>query len=197
MNRKLKNTLGLAALLVLILAAGGVYIFIIQKGKIEDKTAKLKELSSFDYNTEELNMQYNELVQRAAVLDSVLAARKFNIPSNLSSIKFFDFVNEVSAGFSEYTHLDVEFVETKPEKEFFIYTYKLNGGGTYNDFFRLNYAIEHSKELKKVTSIVLSSIVSNDKQGMPRFDVSFTLNVDVYFAMNDRFSTSELIENDL
>src|SRR5690606_7850687 len=94
MNRKLKNTLGLAALLVLILAAGGVYIFIIQKGKIEDKTAKLKELSSFDYNTEELNMQYNELVQRAAVLDSVLAARKFNIPSNLSSIKFFDFVNE-------------------------------------------------------------------------------------------------------
>src|SRR5690606_28338504 len=29
------------------------------------------------------------------------------------------------------------------------------------------------------------------------FDVSFTLNVDVYFAMNDRFSTSELIENDL
>ncbi|MFO7448029.1 MAG: hypothetical protein R6W90_16825 [Ignavibacteriaceae bacterium] len=197
MNRKLKNTLGLVILLLFILIGGGVYIFVIQEGQITDKSAKLKELKAYDYNAEQLNIQYQELVSRASILDSVLSARRFNIPANLSSIKFFDFINDLSAGLNKNSFIDVEYVESKPDKEFFFYEYKITGGSEYRDLYRLIYAIEQSKELKKIKGITLTNLVTNDKEGIPDFQVSFTMNVNVYYSLNNRFATADLVENDL
>jgi hypothetical protein len=197
MNRKVKNTLGLVGLLLLIVVGGSIYLFVVQKGKIEERQARLKELKAYDYNSDQLNSQFLELTARAGILDSVLAARKFNIPANLSSIRFFDFVNEVGAGFSEDSHFDVEFVESKPDKEFFFYDYKVTGGAGYSDLYKLIYAIEHSKELKKIKNVTLTNLVTNDEDGMPMFQVSVTMNVDVYFSLDNRFATADLKENDL
>ncbi len=43
MNRKLRNTLGLVGILVFLLVAGGVYIFVFQRGKINEKRLKLEK----------------------------------------------------------------------------------------------------------------------------------------------------------
>jgi hypothetical protein len=198
MNRKVKSTLGLVALLIFILAAGGIYIFIFQNGKIKNMNAELKKLKANGYNTEQLTAQYKEMEAREAVLDSVLAARKFNIPQNLSSINFFNFTNVISTGFDpDKTHLNVEYVEQKPEKEFFYYVYKLSGVGTFENVHQLIYAIEKSKELKKVLGLSLSSTVQTDKEGVPNFLVNFTMNVDVYYSSNNRFASSKIKENDI
>jgi|GEM_PF-252175 len=197
MNRKLKSTLGLLALLILILVAGGVYIFIIQRGSINENQAELKKLKANDYNTEQLTAQYNELSKRESILDSILAARKFNIPQNLSSIKFFNFTNVVTSGFSENTQLNIEYAERKPEKDFFYYEYKLSGTGEFNEVYELIYAIEQSKELKKIGALSLNSVVSTDKDGFPKFLVSFSMAVDVYFSNDNRFASSSIKENDL
>ena len=197
MNRKLKSTLGLIGLLIFIVVAGGIYIFVFQKGKIEDMKAELKKLKANDYNTEQLTAQYKELTAREAILDSVLASRKFNIPQNLSSIKFFNFTNIVSSGFTDKTQLNVEYVEQKPEKEFFYYEYKLSGTGTFNNVHQLIYAIEKSKELKKIKGLSLNSTVQTDKDGVPHFLVNFSMNVDVYYSANNRFASSEIKENDI
>ncbi len=197
MNRKLKSTLGLIGLLILIAAAGGIYIFIFQKGKIEDKKAELKKLKANDYNTEQLTAQYKEMTAREAILDSVLASRRFNIPQNLSSIKFFNFTNMVSSGFTDKTQLNVEYIDQKPEKEFFYYEYKLSGTGTFNNVHQLVYAIEKSKELKKIKGLSLTSTVQTDKDGVPHFLVNFAMNVDVYYSTNNRFASSEIKENDI
>ena len=197
MNRKLKSTLGLIGLLILIAAAGGIYIFIFQKGKIEDKKAELKKLKANDYNTEQLTAQYKEMTAREAILDSVLASRRFNIPQNLSSIKFFNFTNMVSSGFTDKTQLNVEYIDQKPEKEFFYYEYKLSGTGTFNNVHQLVYAIEKSKELKKIKGLSLSSTVQTDKDGVPHFLINFAMNVDVYYSTNNRFASSEIKENDI
>ena len=198
MNRKVKSTLGLVALLVIILAAGGIYIFIIQHGKIKGMQAELKKLKANGYNTEQLTAQYKEMEARESVLDSVLAARKFNIPQNLSSIKFFNFINVVSSDFSsDKTHLNVEYIDKKPEKEFFYYEYKLGGTGTFDNVHQLIYAIEKSKELKKVKGLSLSSTVQTDKDGEPNFLVNFSMNVDVYYSSNNRFASSKIKENDI
>ena len=198
MNRKVKSTLGLAALLIIILVGGGVYIFIFQNGKIKDMKAELKKLKANGYNTEQLTAQYKEMEARESVLDSVLAARKFNIPQNLSSIKFFNFINIVSSDFSpDKTHINVEYVDQKPEKEFFYYEYKLSGTGTFDNVHQLIYAIEKSKELKKVKGLALSSTVQTDKDGEPNFLVNFSMNVDVYYSSNNRFASSKIKENDI
>jgi hypothetical protein len=198
MNRKTKSTLGLVALLVIILAVGGIYIFIFQNGKIKNMNAELKKLKANGYNTEQLTAQYKEMEARESILDSVLAARKFNIPQNLSSIKFFNFVNIVSSDFSpDKTHINVEYVDQKPEKEFFYYEYKLSGTGTFDNVHQLIYAIEKSKELKKVKGLALSSTVQSDKDGDPNFLVNFSMNVDVYYSSNNRFASSKIKENDI
>jgi hypothetical protein len=197
MNRKIRNTVVLVVLLLLILLAGGIYIFGVQKGKLDDREKKLAELNSQDLNTAKLMQQYEDLLTKSAALDSILADRKFNIPFKLSSIKFFNFINDVSRNFHPETQVNIEFLDQKPDKEFFFYEYKLTGNGDYNDVQRLIYAIEQSKELKKISSSVLSNYVLTDKEGIPRFNVNFSLVAGIYFANDDRFATAELIENDL
>jgi len=197
MNRKLKNTLGLIGLLIIVVAAGIIYSYVIQENKIEDRQSRLKKLKSFNYKTSEITEQLNDLTKKANVLDSLLASRRFNIPYNLSSIKFFKFMNSVSSNFSPVTKINVEYVDKFDDKEFTYYEYKITGSGEYNDIFKIIYSIEHSKELKKIKSVSMNSIVSSDKNKVPEFLVRSTIIADVYFANNDRFATKKLYENDL
>jgi hypothetical protein len=197
MNKKLRSTLGLAGLLMLIVVISGVYVFFFQNNKLNEKRAKLEELKANEYNTEQLTLQYEDLFQRSSVLDSILAARKFNIPKDLSSIKFYNFINNVTSPYSELSQVDVEYLSQQPDKEFFFYEYKLSGRATFNDLYSLIYSIEQSKELKKITSISLSNLVINDKDGIPNFLVGFNLTAGTYYSSNDRFVTASLVENNL
>ena len=197
MSRKLKNTLGLVGLLIIVVAAGIIYNYIIQGNGIKNRQDKLKKLQSFNYKTNELTLQLNDLSKKASVLDSLLASRRFNIPYNLSSIKFFKFMNSISSNFSPVTKLNVEYVDKFDEKEFTYYEYKITGSGEYNDIFKIIYSIEHSKELKKIQSVTINNMVASDENKVPEFLVRCTIITNVYFAHNDRFATKKLIENDL
>jgi hypothetical protein len=197
MNKKLRSTLGLVSLLLLIVVLSGIYVFFFQRTKLNEKRAKLEELKANEYDTEQLTAQYQDLLKRSSVLDSILAARKFNIPKDLSSIKFYNFVNKVSSPYSPLSQIDVEYLEQKQDKEFFFYEYKLSGRATYNDLFNLIYSVEQSKELKKITGLSLSNLVANDNEGIPNFLVGFTVTAGTYYSTTDRFVTASLVENDL
>jgi hypothetical protein len=197
MNRKLKNTFALVGLLVIILLAGGAYILIFQRGELSAKEEKLRELKANDYNTEQLTIQYEDLYKRAMVLDSVLASRKFNIPQNLSSIKFYDFTAQLTYGLSSDVKIDVEYLDKKQERDFFYYEYKIKGAAPYNDLYKFIFGIEQSKELKKVKSINLSTLLKNEENEGPKYLVNFDMVVDVYFSNDNRFATAEFVENDL
>jgi hypothetical protein len=197
MNRKLKNTLALLGLLVFITITGGSYLFFFQNSEITEREDKLKELNANDYNTEQLQNQYQNLLVRSTVLDSVLASRKFNIPQNLNSIKFYDFITDISSGFSPESVIDIEYAEEKQDKEFLYYEYKIVGSSNYYDLYRLIYAIELSKELKKVSQLNITNLIKTDVDGVPTFIVSFNMMVKAYYSTDNRFATSQLVENDL
>lgn len=197
MNKKLRSTLTLVALLLLILLISGIYIFSFQRSAISEKKIKLEELDANSYDPVELAARYDELTIRSAILDSVLSRRKFNIPKDLSSIKFYNFVNGIVSNFSEYTQVNVEFQNQLQDKEFSVYEYKLSGSGFYNEIFQLIYSIEHSKELKKVTTLSAGNLIKTDKESMPMFLVNFELNTQVYFSNDSRFAPKEFVENDL
>lgn len=197
MDRKLKNTLVLIIILILLIAAGGVYSFVIQKGKIKDRDKKIKELKVKAENPEVLMKQLESVKKQAAELDSILALRKFNIPNNLPQTRFFDFVNKVSRNFTPFTHIDINYENLINDKNFHNYLYKLSGKASFNDLYKLIYAIEKSKELKKIKSVNMNNIVEVDKDGIPHYLVSFTMKVSVYFSDNDRFATSKIKENRL
>jgi hypothetical protein len=197
MNKKLRSTLVLLAFLFFILIAGGVYLYFVQGKKLDEKRTKVKELQAKALDPQELLAQYQELLTKSNRLDSILAHREFNIPQNLSSIKFYNFVNNITNGFSDKTQVNVEFLEQKPEKEFFYYDYKLSGFGYFNEVYNLIYAIEQSKELKKVKNLSLGNLVQTNTDELPIYLVNFTMSVQVYFSSDSRFAPAAFVENNL
>jgi hypothetical protein len=196
MNKKLISTLSVLALLIIILVAGGIYLFVVQRGDLSERQEKLAELNKNVYDPVELNNRYQELERKSAELDSILAHRKFNIPQDISSIKFYNFINNIVANFPKETSVNIEYLRQAPDKEFFFHEYKLTGGGNYNDVYKMIYAIEQSKELKKVEKLSLSNLVKTDDE-IPLFLVNFELIAQVYFSADSRFAPAELVENNL
>ncbi len=197
MNKKLRSTLVLLAFLFIILIAGGSYLYFVQSKDLNEKRDKLKELQAKALDPQELLAQYQSLLVESNRLDSILANREFNIPQNLSSIKFYNFVNNITNGFSDKAQVNIEFLEQKQEKEFFYHEYKLTGFGYFNEVYNLIFAIEHSKELKKVTSISLGNLVQTKEGEIPLYLVSFTLNAKAYFSTDNRFAPATFVENSL
>ena len=196
MNKKLISTLSVLALLIIILVAGGIYIFVVQRGDLSEKQEKLAELNKNVYDPVELENRYQDMERRSAELDSILANREFNIPQNVSSIKFYNFVNTLVADFPKETTVNIEYLREAPDKEFFFHEYKLSGGGNYNDIYKMIYAIEQSKELKKIGKLSLSNLVKTDDE-VPLFLVNFELITKVYFSSDSRFAPAQFVENNL
>jgi Tfp pilus assembly protein PilO len=197
MNRKLKNTLMLIVLLLIIVSVGGIYSYVYQKGKIDKRKKRLNELNLNAYNTEELIAQLNNLKARVAELDSILALRKFNIPVDLHQSAFYNFVNKVSFNFAPESFVNIEYKDLIVQENFKYYTYHLTGTAYYNDVYKLIYAIEQSKELKKILSCSFDNLVKVDDDGIPHYLVNFVIDCAVYFSDNDRFASSVSKENRL
>lgn len=197
MNKKLRSTFGIVGLLLLILVTGGIYIFMFQNSSIAEKKDKLAELEANSYDPVELAERYATLKKRSAILDSVLSSRTFNIPKDLSSIKFYNFVNNVLSNFSDNTQVNIEFVKRERDKEFFVYEYKITGSGFFNEVYKLIYSIERSKELKKIVTADFGNLIKTDDQGIPKFLINFEMIVQVYFSNDSRFAPEKFVENDL
>jgi hypothetical protein len=197
MNKKLRSTLVLLALLFVILIAGGAYLYFVQSKDLDEKRVKLQELQAKALDPQELLARYQDLLVQSNRLDSILANREFNIPQNLSSIKFYNFVNNITNGFSDKAQVNIEFLDQKQEKEFFYHEYKLTGFGYFNEVYNLIFAIENSKELKKVTSVSLGNLVQTNEDEVPVYLVNFTLNAKTYFSSDNRFAPATFVENNL
>ena len=197
MDRKIKNTLVLLLIFVVISLAGGIYSFVYQSGKIDDREKKLENLRRTEYDTEELKAQLADLKRKAAELDSILALRKYNIPVDLKQSRFYDFVNKISFEFSPLSHVDIIYENLVRQTHFNFYRYMVRGIATYNDFYKLVYGIEQSKQLKKVDSVAVKDFVEVDDEGFPHYLVSFEMKALVYFSDNDRFASSDYRENKL
>ena len=197
MNKKLRSTLVLLAFLFFILIAGGAYLYFVQGKKLDEKREKLKDLQAKALDPQELLAQYQELLVKSNRLDSILANREFNIPQNLSSIKFYNFVNNITNGFSDKAQVNIEFLEQKQEKEFFYHEYKLTGFGYFNEVYNLIFGIEHSKELKKVVNVSLGNLVQTKDDEIPVYLVNFTMTAKAYFSKDNRFAPATFVENNL
>ncbi|MGD8779691.1 MAG: hypothetical protein PVH88_12100 [Ignavibacteria bacterium] len=195
MDRKIKNTIILIVILVLIIIAGGVYTFVFQRGNIKEKKKQISDLNLNAFNTRDLLEQLDSLKEKAAQLDSILDLRKYNIPVNLHQSDFYDFVNKISYSFNPNSHVNIEYIELIEDVNFKQYSYKLTGRATFNDLYKLIFAIEQSKELKKITSCNLRDFVYVDDDGLAYYLVDFMVDVLVYYSANDNFASSVMKEN--
>lgn len=197
MNRKTLSTLLLLAILVIIAISGSVYTYYFQAGDIEENQKELNSLKINAQNTEDLQLQLTDLKNKVAELDSILALRKYIIPVNIAQSNFFKFVNEVSANFSENSFVNVEFKGPGEVSDFLSFIYNIKGTADFNDLFRLVYAIEQSKELKKVLKGDLTNFVEVDDEGIAHYLVNYNFEVMVYYSNDDQFASAKYKENRL
>lgn len=197
MNRKIINTLALVTILLLIIIGGSIFSFVVQKGKIDEKTKELNSLNANTSNTEELLTKLDNLKSRAAELDSILSLRKFNIPIKLKQSDFYDFVNKISYNFAPDSYVNIEYAELINQQHYNYFTYKLSGTAYFNDVYKLIYAIEQSKSLKKILTCTFTNFVSVDEEGAPHYYVNYTFKVAVYFSENDQYASAVTKENRL
>jgi hypothetical protein len=61
----------------------------------------------------------------------------------------------------------------------------------------LIYAIEQSKELKKISALNLGNLIRTDQEGVPLFLVSFEMTAQVYFSADSRFAAVAMMEIEL
>lgn len=190
MNKKLRSTLILLGLLLIILAVSiGYYSFVLGK-ELTQKEAKLKKLSEKIVDENELKLRLESLQRKSLEIDSILSNKKFFVYSELTPLSFFQFTNKLVNSFSSESQVNVEYVQQKPEGEFQTYIYKLSGFGLFDEVFGLIRAIEKSKSLKKIISFTIGSTVQVDKKGIPVYYTNFDLEVKTYFASNKNFSPS-------
>ncbi|AFN73837.1 hypothetical protein MROS_0594 [Melioribacter roseus P3M-2] len=197
MSAKVKNTVIIFIILVLIVIGGALFNYVYLKGKIEDRQKKIKDMTLFQLDTETLEQQLVLLRDRVAKLDSILSNRKYNVPFNLPQSDFYDFVNRVSFNFSPYSYVNIEYDRTETGAQLNYYVYKLSGVADFNDLNRLIYAIEESKMLKKIGDLYMANNVQVDDDGVPHYLVSFKFTAMVYFSNDDRFYVKDYTENRL
>ena len=197
MSSKVKNTIIILVIFILIVTGGGLFKYMYLRGKIAEREKKIKDLQLYQLDTEALNQQLVFLKKRVAELDSVLSNRKYNIPFNLSQSSFFDFVNRVSYSFSNLSYVNIEYINEEASPNFNIYHYNLTGTAVFNDFMRLVYSIEESKLLKKIYDIELTNSVKVDTDGTPHYLVNFKFKSSVYYSNDDRFYVKKFKENTL
>ncbi|HSR18793.1 MAG TPA: hypothetical protein VLM39_11945 [Ignavibacteriaceae bacterium] len=197
MKRKNKTLLILIIIFVIITALGGIYTIGIQGKQLNEKEEKLAQLRQKYSSIEMLNVQLKEVEEKVTIVDSLLFSGKFTIPKKIPQSRFFNFIDAYSRDYSLYTFTNTEFVNTGAENGFNYYTYKVSGTGAFENVYGLIYAIEHSKELKKIQMADLNSTTSVDPRGIPRYLVKFTLEVRVYYSASDQYAASNFTENNL
>ena len=197
MKRKNKILILLIIIFIIITAAGGIYTIAIQGKELNEKEEKLVGLRANYATIETLQKQLKQAEERVTVVDSLLFSGKFTIPKNILQSRFFNFIDNYSKDNTLVTFTNTEFLNKGLENGFNFYTYKVSGNGTFEDVYGLIYAIEHSKELKKVQSADISGTTSVDSRGVPRYLIKFTLEVKVYYSASDQYAEVNYTENDL
>ena len=197
MTKKNKSLILLIIIFILITLAGGIYTLGFQQKDLNLKDSKLEQLRANYSSLEALRIQLKKAETKVAVVDSLLFSGKFTIPQNLKQSNFFNFVDSYSGDYSIYTFTNTEFVSQGVENGFNYYIYKVTGNGSFESIYGLVYAIEHSKELKKIQSANVTGTTSVDSKGIPHYLVKFELMVKVYFSSSDRYAEVNYTENNL
>jgi hypothetical protein len=197
MKRKTKSILFALAVFILVTVSGGIYAWGVQGSELRERDEKLVKLRESFSSVETLRQQLESVETRVASIDSLLFSGRFTIPQALSQSRFFDFIDSYGGDNASYTFTNTEYLSRGEENGFSFYLYKVAGNGTFENVYGLIYAIEHSKELKKVQKAVVNSTTSIDQKGIPHYLAKFEMEVKVYFTSSDQYAAATYRENEL
>jgi len=197
MNRKKTSLIILVVVLAVVTIAGLIFVYGVQSKSLGKKEKRLQELKATYANISLLQNQLTEMEKKVFVVDSILFSGNYTIPRNIRESDFFAFIDNYSRDYALYTFTNTEYVSSGAEFGFNYYVYKVSGSGAFDNVYKLIYAIEHGKELKKIQKADISSTSIVDNKGIPRYLTKFALDVKVYYSSSDQYAAAKFVENNL
>ncbi len=116
---------------------------------------------------------------------------------DLHQSEFYNFINKISFSFAPESFVNIEYRDVVLSKDYNYYKYHLSGTAYYNDVYKMMYAIEQSKELKKILSCAFDNFVKVEIDGVPKYFVTYNIECAVYHSDNDRYASSVQKKTDL
>lgn len=197
MNKRLRSTLILFALLFFVISTSFIYYKLYLGEELIAKKKQLEKLNEKIIDETELNDKLLKLQSNVMEIDSLLMKKPFFVYSDINPISFFQFTNRLVSNFSSESQVNVEFIEQRKEGKYITYNYRLTGFGLFEEIFTLFRNIEHSKSLKKINSFTFGNAVRVNKNEVPVYYVNFDVEVKSYVSTDKSFAPSEVIAGEI
>lgn len=190
MSYKLRNSIALGILLLLILAVG-TYIRAFNLPK--KITALEKEIQKIDeelQNTPNLVNQFNDLSAVLTDTQKRWEGRNKDIPPvdiTAQSYAYFSHLIDLSGE----VKLDMIYTGTTTQSSYGYNTYVLKGEAPFDNLYRFIWYLENDRRLYKINSIALKGIeVAPTAEEEGKVLVTFDMNVQAYFSSVSELSSS-------
>ena len=182
MSYALRNTVVLAAFLVVIFGAG-FYLTKVSQPKEEQRLRT--QVASLDKTISERPAVESELKESEQQLVSMKEkySKRFKvIPSNDTTALTYAYLNRIMDA-SGFVKFDMLYQGARSFKQYGYNLYNLKGETSYDNLFRFIWYLEHAKLMYKVGDLTLSGLEVRDQTSdRPQTVVPFTMELHAYYS---------------
>lgn len=182
MSYKIRNSIALGVILLLVVGIGGYFSFIYQPGKIKKYRAEAKKI--------EIKLQDNT-IQTSAItgMQDKLRGTVHRWNNRTKEIGEFDISSQTYGYLSDIIdesgslRLNMTYSGTKTTSKFGYNTYKLTGTAEFPNIFRFIWLLENGRRLYKISSITLHSEEQTKiNQEYPTFELRYEMELNAFFT---------------
>jgi len=187
---KLRNSIALGVIILLVTIIGGYITFFYQPKKIEQNTKETKKITA---QLQDNTGQLNSIAQVQSKLRETLHRWNNRIKeiseSDVSSQTYgylSDIINESGA---QQLKMNLSFISSKNLKQYGYNTYKLNGVTEFPNLMRFIWLLENGRKLYKISSLnIRSAEVQTDSTEYPQISIAYEMEVNAYFSSEKSLS---------
>ena len=190
MSFKIRNTIALGVIVLLVSIVGGYVTFFYQPGQIEKNTKEIKKISAqlqdnslqvssiaaLRLKLRETTHRWNNRIKE--ISESDVSAETFGYLS--------DIVNESGA---QQLKMNLSLAGTKRGGRIGYNSYKLSGTSEFPNILRFIWLMENGRKLFKITNISITSVEElSDSLEFPVISLSYQMDVNAFFTSEKNLS---------
>ncbi len=184
MSYKLRNTIALSILLLVVIGVFGYITFFYQPKKINQYTKDAAKISSqLQDNTEQMNAITDMQVRLKETLHRWNNRIKEVGDADISSQTYSYLSDIIDESGGQQLRMNMALTGTKDKGNTGFNTYKLLGSSEFLNIFRFLWLLENGRKLYKISEITIrSDEFSTDSMEVPQVALSYEMNIEAYFT---------------
>lgn len=184
MSYKLRNTIALAVIILIVSLFGGYMTMFYQPNKI---AANLKEAKKIEAQLQDNSAQIAAIEQNQAILRETLHRwnnRVKEISSSDVSSQTYGYLSDIiDESGAQQLKMNLALTGTKSEGNIGYNTYKITGTSEFPNIFRFIWLLENGRKLYKIKNLVLiSSEEGADSLERPQISMQYDMDIEAYFT---------------